>query len=223
MARLLRNSGAEDGAFAARLLTEKLVEEADLVLALTRGHRSLVVDLWPPAVRRTFTLREFARLLEKIDPSALPDGTPAERLRAAIASGSCEAGPPARYREDDDVVDPYRLSDEVYAASFAEIAAAVESHRRMRLQEGVYERPKSSIRSFRSSHGDYADSERVALTSRLPYAAPSALGLARSSESEYLGLRFCTSGEAKMTRSRRKPACVRGRPAGWSRPSVVRE
>jgi protein-tyrosine-phosphatase len=27
--------------------------------------------------------------------------------------------------EDDDVIDPYRLSDEVYAASFAEIRAAV--------------------------------------------------------------------------------------------------
>ena len=125
MARLLRNSGAEDGAFAARLLTEKLVEEADLVLALTRGHRSLVVDLWPPAVRRTFTLREFARMLEQIDPSALPDGTPAERLGAAIPLVVATRGLERADSEEDDVVDPYRLGDEIYVASFAEITAAV--------------------------------------------------------------------------------------------------
>jgi protein-tyrosine phosphatase len=127
MARLLRNSGAEDGAFAARLVTEKLVEEADLVLALTRGHRSLVVDLWPPAVRRTFTLREFARMLEQIDPSALPDGTPAERLRAAIPLVVATRGLERASAEDDDVVDPYRLSEEVYGTSFAEITAAVKT------------------------------------------------------------------------------------------------
>ena len=69
MARLLRSSGAEEAVFAARRLTEKLVKEADLVLALTRAQRGLVVELWPPAVRRTFTLREFARLLEQVDPS----------------------------------------------------------------------------------------------------------------------------------------------------------
>jgi low molecular weight protein-tyrosine phosphatase len=126
MSRLLRNSGAEDGAFAARLLTEKAVDEADLVLALTRGHRSLVVELWPPAVRRTFTLREFARRLEQIDPSALPDGAAAERLRAAIPLIVATRGLERTYAEDDDVIDPYRLSEELYAASFAEIAAAVK-------------------------------------------------------------------------------------------------
>jgi protein-tyrosine phosphatase len=125
MAKLLRNSGAEDGAFAARLLTEKLVEEADLVLALTRGHRSLVVGLWPPAVRRTFTLREFARMPEQIDPSALPHGTPAERLRAAIPLVVATRGLERISAEEDDVVDPYRRGDEIYAASFAEITAAV--------------------------------------------------------------------------------------------------
>src|SRR6187200_3227962 len=43
MARLLRRSGVDERAFTARQLTEKLVKEADLVLALTRAQRSLVV------------------------------------------------------------------------------------------------------------------------------------------------------------------------------------
>jgi protein-tyrosine phosphatase len=124
MARLLRSSGVEVNAFAARRLTEKLVKEADLVLALTRAQRGLIVELWPPAVRRTFTVREFARLLEEGDPSDLPDGSSAERLRAwmpvAVATRGLRRTPP----EFDDVVDPFRLSDEVYAASFEEISSA---------------------------------------------------------------------------------------------------
>jgi protein-tyrosine phosphatase len=125
MARLLRTNGVEDRAFAARCLTEKLVKEADLVLALTRAQRSVVVDLWPPAVRRTFTLREFARLLQQVDPRDLPDGPPGERLRIAMPLVAATRGLRRTSPEDDDVIDPYRLSDEVYAASFAEIRAAV--------------------------------------------------------------------------------------------------
>ena len=124
MARLLRSNGVEERAFAARRLTKELVKEADLVLALTRAQRSLVVDLWPPAVRGAFTLREFARLLEQVDPSALPDGTPSERLRMALPLVVATRGF-GRTSAEDDVIDPYRLSDAVYAASFAEIAAAV--------------------------------------------------------------------------------------------------
>jgi protein-tyrosine phosphatase len=127
MARLLRRSGIEERAFRARRLTEKLVKEADLVLALTRAQRSLVVDLWPPAVRRTFTLREFARLLQLVDPSALPDGTPGERLRIAMPLIVATRGLGRTSIEEEDVIDPYHLSDDVYAASFAEIGAAVRT------------------------------------------------------------------------------------------------
>ena len=126
MAQLLRSSGAdEDPAFAARRLTERSVKEADLVLALTRAQRGLIVELWPAAVRRTFTVREFARLLGLVQPSVLPDGTPAERLRAALPLAAAERGMQRVSPEDDNVIDPFHLSDEVYAAAFAEITAAV--------------------------------------------------------------------------------------------------
>jgi protein-tyrosine phosphatase len=125
MARLLRESGVQDETFAARRLTEKLVKDADLILALTRAQRSLVVELSPPAIRRTFTLREFARLLGHVQPSALPDGIAAERLRAALPLTAAERGLQRVSAEEDEVVDPFRLSDEVYAASFAEITTAV--------------------------------------------------------------------------------------------------
>jgi protein-tyrosine phosphatase len=125
MAKLLRNSGAEDRAFAARCLTERLINEADLVLTLTRAQRSLVVELVPRAVRRTFTVREFARLLGEVAPSDLPDGIPAQRLRIAIPLAIAQRGIRLASPDDDDVTDPFRLSDDIYATSFAEIASAV--------------------------------------------------------------------------------------------------
>ena len=94
---------------------------------MTRAQRGLVVELWPAAVRRTFTLREFARLLSWVDPSALPAGTPAERLRAAIPLAAAERGRERTSPDEDDVVDPFRLSDAVYANSFEQIAAAVDT------------------------------------------------------------------------------------------------
>ena len=126
MAMLLRKSGVEDVPFEARRLSEQMLRGADLVLPLTRAHRSLVVELWPAAVRRTFTLREFARLLRWVDPSALPAGTPADRLRAAIPLAAAERGRERTSGDDDDVIDPFRLREEVYEDSFAQITSAVE-------------------------------------------------------------------------------------------------
>ena len=104
-----------------------MLKEADLVLAMTRAQRGLVVELWPPAVRRTFTLREFARLLSWVDPSALPAGTPAERLRAATPLAAAERGRKQSSPDEDDVVDPFRRSNAVYSDSFAQITSAVDS------------------------------------------------------------------------------------------------
>ena len=94
---------------------------------MTRAQRGLVVELWPAAVRRTFTLREFARLLSWVDPSALPAGTPAERLRTAIPLAAAERGRRQSSTDEDDVVDPFRRSNAVYSDSFAQITSAVDS------------------------------------------------------------------------------------------------
>jgi protein-tyrosine phosphatase len=71
-------------------------------------------------------MREFARLLGQVDAFALPDGTPAERLRAAMPLAVAKRGLRRVSPEDDDVVDPFGLTDEVYAKSFAEITASVK-------------------------------------------------------------------------------------------------
>jgi protein-tyrosine phosphatase len=126
MAALIRQAGLEPEPFAARGLSEQMLEEANLILTMTRAQRGLVVELWPAAVRRTFTLREFARLLNWVDPSALPQGTPADRLRAAIPLAVAERGRERRSPDEDDVTDPFRLSNAVYGDSFAQIRSAVD-------------------------------------------------------------------------------------------------
>ena len=126
MGWLLLDSGVEPASFKARRLSEQMLKEADLILSMTRAQRGLVVELWPAAVRRTFTLREFARLLSFVDPAALPGGSPAERLWAAMPLAAAARGGQRMSPEEDDVVDPFGLSNAVYAASFAQITSAVD-------------------------------------------------------------------------------------------------
>jgi protein-tyrosine phosphatase len=127
MAALLLDSGVEADPFEARRLSEDMLKEADLVLTMTRAQRGLVVELWPAAVRRAFTLREFARLLNRVDAAALPAGPPGERLRAAIPLAAAGRGSKRVSPDEDDVVDPFRLSAAVYAESFAQITSAVDA------------------------------------------------------------------------------------------------
>ena len=128
MAQLLLARKVDSDGFRARLVSAQLIEAADLVLPVTRAHRSLVVDLWPAAVRRTFTVREFARLLLQIDEALLPAGNSAERLRAAIPLATAQRGRTALVPAvDDDVVDPYRRERAVYEAALEQIVPAVQT------------------------------------------------------------------------------------------------
>ncbi len=127
MATLVRGAGASTAGFAARQLTEPMLREADLVLALTKRHRSKIVALHPGAVRRTFTLRELARLADGVDPDDLPSGSTAERLRALIPLAAAQRARQAGRPVEDDVVDPYGGDDALYARSFAELVPAVET------------------------------------------------------------------------------------------------
>jgi low molecular weight protein-tyrosine phosphatase len=126
MAALLRASGVPTEGFQAHLLSEQMLKQSDLTLTMTRAQRAIVVDLWPAAVRRTFTLREFARLLRWVDPSELPTGTPAERLKAAISFAAAQRGRERTSPDQDDVVDPFRLSNTVYVESLTQISSAVD-------------------------------------------------------------------------------------------------
>ena len=53
----------------ARQLTESAVQEADLILTMTEGHRKLLVTLFPSAEEKTHTLAEYGGTTEDVpDP-----------------------------------------------------------------------------------------------------------------------------------------------------------
>ncbi|WP_284439723.1 arsenate reductase/protein-tyrosine-phosphatase family protein [Cellulomonas xiejunii] len=127
MVPLLTDAGADAAGFAARQLTADLIREADLVIALTRAHRSQVVELVPGAVRRTFTLLEIARLVAHVDPQAVHDSgqTPGARLRAL--PGLAAAVRHVAGSGEDDVADPIGGSEAVYRASYDAMAPALRT------------------------------------------------------------------------------------------------
>lgn len=122
VAGFIRELGGSAEDFAARQLTPEILQGQDLVLALTREHRSRVVEMSPVMLRRTFTLREFARLLPFVQLDDSLRG--ADRWRGAIPKAlrarSAQAGAP----EDDDVVDPYKRGEEVYQLMSRQLAPA---------------------------------------------------------------------------------------------------
>ncbi len=115
----------DDRVFAARQLTAEMVANADLVLVMTREHRAAVVSLYPAAVRRTFTLREFARVAALAAPGLAP-GTVAQRLTALIPVAARLRGKSPASAADDAIEDPYGKGLPVCTAVVDRIEAAVD-------------------------------------------------------------------------------------------------
>ncbi|KDA04899.1 protein tyrosine phosphatase [Microbacterium sp. CH12i] len=124
-------------AHTARYLVEPMLQDADLILTMTREHRTHAVQLVPRTLRRTFTVREFARLASTLSTQAARATADAEgddpraRLSAAILAVGEQRGMSAGGQEDDDVVDPYRRSREVYEESASQLNPALDEVERI--------------------------------------------------------------------------------------------
>jgi protein-tyrosine phosphatase len=119
-----RRLGGDPTEHRSRLLTPAIAASADLVLTAERTHRAAVVSHAPRATKRAFTILEFARVLDALEPSDLVDVTSTEGLveRVARLRG---AGPRPTDPVDDDVEDPYRRPAATHARVADEIGAAV--------------------------------------------------------------------------------------------------
>jgi protein-tyrosine phosphatase len=109
--------GASADGFVARQLTPAMVDESDLVLTATKAIRSRVLEDAPTALRRTFTVLEFAALLDVVatgggDPAALVRTAADERSRAAL--------------DDYDIADPFRRGSQAHAAAAEQMTNAVQ-------------------------------------------------------------------------------------------------
>lgn len=130
--RLLDGRGIDHDTFAARQLSEQMLKDIDFVLPLEAGHRKLVLRDSPRHLKRTYTLKEFARLLDSAgarEPWTQRLAglvTPEERWAALPSHLARERGLSRVAEGTDDIADPYRQPQEVFDAMGAEVDAAVE-------------------------------------------------------------------------------------------------
>ena len=135
LAIALANGATSPEQHRARALDGEHLRGSSLVIALTRAHRSEIVAMLPRSSRRTFTLRELARLLETVQPSNLSAVAALSLANISgrftelvdIAAGLRGYIPPPEHEIDDDVIDPYRKSDDVYALMESQLVPAVDT------------------------------------------------------------------------------------------------
>lgn len=107
-AHVLEELGGVATDFAARQLTPRMASNADIVIAMTRGHRDAVLELAPHRLHRTFTLSEASELAAKYNAQDIAD---LAALRSHLAAD-----------EALDIPDPIGQSPEFFATIGAQIA-----------------------------------------------------------------------------------------------------
>jgi protein-tyrosine phosphatase len=126
-AAVLAEHGADSSGFTGRELLDDHVIDADLVLTATRDHRAQVISMGHAAGLRTFTLKEFTRLVRAIDPATLPDGSVTERARALVRAAAALRGWLLAPSPDaDEVHDPYGAPLSYFRSIGEEIHTALD-------------------------------------------------------------------------------------------------
>lgn len=109
--------GGHPNDFVARQLTESMVATADVILTATVEVRGRVLEDSPGALRRTFTLREFAALVgDDTDSTTLPELVASASRRRSHTRGL-----------ELDVVDPMGMGPEVHAEAADLVEDAVDT------------------------------------------------------------------------------------------------
>ncbi|GEB50499.1 MULTISPECIES: low molecular weight phosphatase family protein [Streptomyces] len=128
---VLHEHGADADGFIGRELLDEHVIKADLVLTATRDHRAQVISMGHSAGLRTFTLKEFTRLVRAIDPATLPAPRTAEsvveRAHALVQAAAALRGwLLAPSPEADEIYDPYGAPIPYFRTVGEEINGALE-------------------------------------------------------------------------------------------------
>ncbi|MDT4973998.1 MAG: low molecular weight protein-tyrosine phosphatase [Pseudonocardiales bacterium] len=99
-AAALGQLGIDPTQHRARQFEPWMAAYSDLILTAAREHRDVVMTALPSVYKRTFTMKEFARLVGDV---------PAAEPRAIVAAAGARRGHAKPVKpEEDDVADPYR-------------------------------------------------------------------------------------------------------------------
>lgn len=99
-ASALGQLGIDPSRHRARQFEAWMAKDADLILTAERAHRDTVMTELPAAFRRTFTMKEFARLAKHLHP-----GSPLDVIAEAAGFRGID-GPTSE--DDDNMPDPYK-------------------------------------------------------------------------------------------------------------------
>lgn len=119
----------------AQQLVQNDLVSSDLILALDRGHRKRILAINPRVKKKTFTLKEFARLGSvtsagdlKAELLGKPVGDTYSVLTTSVHAARLSRNlvPVFTPVEEEDVVDPYQKEFAVFEQSFNDIQTAVK-------------------------------------------------------------------------------------------------
>ncbi|MGB4967514.1 MAG: hypothetical protein WBO35_04920 [Candidatus Saccharimonadales bacterium] len=125
MAELLTADGVRADEFAARQITRELIDEAELILVAAQQNRQRLVRLRPQALTKSFTLKEFARLVPLVPTVGAPTD-PAQRLRWLTRHAPMARGRQTQSPGGDDIADPYMQGDDSYSVAYSALRSAVD-------------------------------------------------------------------------------------------------
>ncbi|MDT7725559.1 MAG: low molecular weight protein-tyrosine phosphatase [Actinomycetota bacterium] len=118
--------GSDAAGSAARQVDAEMVRQADIVLTADRNHRSFIVALEPSALRTTFCIREWDRLLRGKGRRQLPPD-PVARARSISAGAHLSRGTLIyASAADDSIPDPAGLPMSAHRSAMRMIASAVQ-------------------------------------------------------------------------------------------------
>jgi protein-tyrosine phosphatase len=141
---VLGESGLDPSLHSGTQFEARMAADADLVLTAQRKHRDLIIGKIPSTFRRTFTLKEFARLVH-----AIPAGmAPRDVVAAADEQRPVLGAVPI---EQDDTRDPYRgdvtmarhIAEEVGTAVYAAVHALGFSTAAIREAQALPDAPRA--------------------------------------------------------------------------------
>jgi protein-tyrosine phosphatase len=118
--QLAADRGLDLASHRSQPVTPELIDQADLVLTMSEGHRDRCAMLGAGAASRVFTVREFVRLLDGVDPAEVPEDGAKRLLWLRDEAHRNRPRLPAA-AEPEDVADPIRAPWPVWEAMGAQL------------------------------------------------------------------------------------------------------
>ncbi|SMO67360.1 low molecular weight protein arginine phosphatase [Melghirimyces algeriensis] len=138
--RVMKEKGIHHGSHQSRMVSEELVQWADLILVMTVGHKQLMVHSYPKAADKLYTLKEYTlsdsqkKKLEALSQlqvewetrRATLTGEPSKELKKLEREMNSLQKEVSEWVERGDIVDPFGGDVEEYRQCAAEIENELE-------------------------------------------------------------------------------------------------